>query len=140
MSDAPITTETEALEAEATDTETAEQTEGLPDWARAKLTKANKEAAGYRTKLRDAESANELQLERWRVALRAGVQPEHVEEFAKILQGNSPEELAAHAESIKTTVSQAFNTKPRATDPSQGSNGVKSTSDPKDVLTSLFKR
>lgn len=53
----------ESNEAEVEETEEAEEEnaeEGgdeLPDWAREKLTKANAEAANYRTKLREAEKA-----------------------------------------------------------------------------------
>jgi hypothetical protein len=52
-------------EAEVENTEEAEEEteeggeDSLPDWARKKLTKANTEAANYRTKLRDAEKALE---------------------------------------------------------------------------------
>lgn len=92
----------------------------LPEWARTKLTKANGEAANYRTKLREAEDklkdaksleevdeiVNTLKAEREaserallieNVALKNGLP----NELAELLKGDTRDELEAHAQKLK---------------------------------------
>lgn len=68
--------EVEPVVAEPTDEEIEEGGEELPTWAREKLTKANAEAANYRTRLRDSE------------ATVASLKEEHVTDKAAIVADN----------------------------------------------------
>ncbi|MFD6636763.1 hypothetical protein ACFWDN_13210 [Micromonospora chalcea] len=109
-------TEAEEKDDEKDDDGTAE----LPKWAREKLTKANAEAANYRTRLREVEKklseaktpedfetatkelreANvnlERQLLRERVARKAGLP----DDLAERLQGATQEELEADAKKLQ---------------------------------------
>ncbi len=91
----------------------------LPDWARTELTKVRGEAANYRTKLREAESklseaktaeeyeaaVNELktanaELERQVLVTDAARKHKLPDELAALLQGNTAEDLEAHAEKL----------------------------------------
>ena len=88
----------------------------LPDWAREKLTKANSEAARYRTALREAEAklleaktpeeftaaTGELttaisNLERENVALKFALP----DDLAELLKGETREELEEHAKKLQ---------------------------------------
>lgn len=112
---------------------TAEKNESvdvLPDWAREKLTKANNEAAKYRTEKNEAVEkakqevtdsytekveALEAQVaerdsviqetrhetEKLRAAIEAGIANDKVFTFADLLKGDNPEELKSHAEELK---------------------------------------
>lgn len=104
--------------------------EALPDWAREQLTKANREAAKYRTEKNEAVdaakaeaeaafreriegleaqiaekesegSAARTEVDRIKAALGAGISSSKVVSFAELLRGDSPEELSAHAEELK---------------------------------------
>lgn len=131
-----------------------ENVEVLPDWAREQLSKANAQAAKYRTEKKEAvekainettqsfeERVKELEaqleekdgeissgrteVEKLKAAIGAGVANDKVLAFADLLKGDSPEELASHAEELK----ELFGSEPEkpkketATDPSQGSGG-----------------
>lgn len=116
----------------------------LPKWAQDELSRARTEAAGYRTKLRDAETANgtlqtQIDAEIAKVsglttdlsdaklfglkldaALEVGVPGEHLKTFADRLRGESLEELKKDAETIKTTFGVGAAPSGRATDRSAG--------------------
>jgi hypothetical protein len=124
----------------------------LPDWAREKLTKANGEAAKYRTEKNDAVNAAKAEakaayetqiteltdkgtsltselakatsdLSKIKVALSVGIPGESAAEFADLLKGENDAELKAHAEKLKTLFGDSV--KPgRAVDPTQGANGT----------------
>lgn len=113
-------------------TETAPtNSDALPEWVRDKLTEANKEAAKYRVRakeatqqaeyeaeqkfsaqlkeLTDAKSALEADLNKTRLeaaklsaAVSVGVSGEQATEFASFLQGETPEEILASAEKAKS--------------------------------------
>lgn len=72
--------ETEEVEDETEEVEEPKPEDELPEWAREKLTKANAEAANYRTKLREAEK--------------------------KLADAKTPEELEAAREEIRTESEQ----------------------------------
>lgn len=112
-------------------TETAStSSDALPDWVREKLTEANKEAAKYRVRakeaaqqaayeaeqkfgtqlkeLSDTKAALEADLNKTRLeaaklhaAVSVGVSGEQATEFASFLQGDTPEEILASAEKAK---------------------------------------
>lgn len=153
MSDESATT-TEAT-AEVTEsaqvegTETAPQNDGaLPEWAREKLSKANSEAAKYRTRakeaaekaqfeaeerfntqlkeLTDAKAGLETELNNTRLnlvkvqaALSVGIPGESATEFAGLLQGTTEEEISSHAAKVKELFAASNKPEP-AVDPSQG--------------------
>lgn len=102
----------------------------LPDWAREKLTKANNEAAKYRTEKNEAvekakqevtesftekvealeaqvaERDSEIQsgrheVDKLRAAIDAGISNDKIFTFADLLKGENPEELKSHAEELK---------------------------------------
>ncbi|MFE7480014.1 hypothetical protein [Streptomyces sp. NPDC057552] len=102
----------------------AERSEdSLPEWARKELVKTRNEAAGYRTRLRDAEvklseakspeefeaalSEVKLQnaaLERSLLVTRVAGKFELPEILADALKGDTPEELEAHAKALRAIV------------------------------------
>jgi len=121
--------------------------EVIPEWARKKITEANNEAAKYRTEknnieaettarlkaefdaqfkaLSDEKSAilaerdtSALNYKKLNAALAAGVPGETAVKFAGLLQGSSDEELATHAEELKSMFGTP--TKIAAVDPSHG--------------------
>lgn len=125
------TQDTETAEATEAETETQEvqNVEDLPEWAQKAIEKANKEAAKYRVRARDAadevtktleakhreevESLREkyegalfesestkLRLTRQSVALEMGVPADKVAQFAERLRGESEEELRADAKEL----------------------------------------
>lgn len=126
-----------------------------PDWvpndARELITKANNQAARYRTEKNQAVEAhttalNQIQeltdkydaaekqrveamesLVKLNVALSAGVPGDRAAEFAARLVGNGEDELKADAEKLLSTFT--FGGKARATDPSQGQGDGTSVSD-----------
>lgn len=102
----------------------------LPDWAREKLTKANNQAAKYRTEKKEAvekakqevaDSLNEKiealeaqiaerdsEIEtskhdaaKLRAAIGAGIANDKLFTFADLLKGDDEDELASHAEELK---------------------------------------
>lgn len=106
------------------------ETDVLPDWAREKLTKANNEAAKYRTEKNEAvekakqetteafsekvsqleaalkEKDEQVQTERTEVeklkaAIGAGIPTDKVVTFAGLLKGETEEELVSHVEELK---------------------------------------
>lgn len=110
----------------------------LPDWAREKLTKANNEAAKYRTEkneavqkaveettatFQDKVSALEAQLqekdgeiqsgrtevEKLRATIQAGIPNDKVFTFADLLKGESEEDFVSHAEELKKLFVQEDN-------------------------------
>lgn len=119
----------ETTQVEGTETASASP-DALPEWARAQITKANNEAAKYRTKAKETEERVRFEVEseyeaqitalsderaaiaadlnaarldgmRLRAALAAGIPGESAVEFAELLKGETEEELAAHAEKVK---------------------------------------
>lgn len=134
MPDTDETTSAETTE-EATSTEATETTEDtapegdesegdskdaeLPDWAKKRLTKANSEAARYRTQVRELEARLEgvktpeeveaavAEIRAQNAALEAAIVREKVarkhelpDELAELLKGSTEEELTAHAKSL----------------------------------------
>lgn len=106
------------------------QNEVLPDWAREQITKANNQAAKYRTEKNEAvESAkaevaadfqkrveeleakiaekedevgsSRYEVDRLKVAIQAGIDSSKVISFAELLKGETSEELVSHAEELK---------------------------------------
>lgn len=111
-------------------TEQTQQTEELPEWAREQITKANKQAAKYRTERNEAVEAakaevvasfepkiEELEAQiaekdseissarhevtRVKVALQAGIDAARALSFADLLKGDNEDELRSHAEELK---------------------------------------
>lgn len=97
---------------------TEENEDTLPEWARKKLSKANSEAANYRTKLRDAEtklgtakSVEEFEAARTELTeanktLERKLLVETVgrglpDDLRALLKGETEAELKAHAEVLK---------------------------------------
>lgn len=106
--------------------ESGEDESKLPEWARSKMTKANAEAAKYRTELRTAQEAlskakSPEEFDALRVALEAKaadatksalvekVARKHKlpDELAELLKGETPEELEAHAKVLTKFVAGA---------------------------------
>ena len=110
--------------------ENTETVDVLPDWAREKLTKANNEAAKYRTEKNEAvekakqevtdsftEKVEKLEAqvaerdseiesgrretEKLRAAIEAGIANDKIFTFAELLKGDNPEEFKSHAEKLK---------------------------------------
>lgn len=102
----------------------------LPEWAREKLTKANNEAAKYRTEKNEAveaakaevtasftskieeleaqiaEAKNEgdksrHEVDRLKVTIESGIAADKALSFADLLKGNNEDELRSHAEELK---------------------------------------
>ena len=154
MSD-PASTEATTTTSETTDTAQAavipavENVESLPEWARNAITKANGDAAKYRTekndavntgkaqvtqeyevKLTEANTAHEktkadltvalLENVKLKAALANGIPGESAVEFAALLQGTNEEEIGTHAKTVKALFGKTESTD-RATDHSQGS-------------------
>ncbi|MEV7282586.1 hypothetical protein [Streptomyces sp. NPDC093111] len=107
----------------ATEAGTEAAEDGLPEWARKELVKVRNEAAGYRTRLRDAEtklsqakSPEEFEaaltevkqqnaaLERSLLVTRVAGKFELPEILADALKGDTPEELEAHAKALQALV------------------------------------
>lgn len=127
--------------------ETTQPAGDCPQWARDAITKANNEAAKYRTELRaktdehtqalaqiealtaekntltsqvsDAEKA----LLKYTVAVGSGVPGDKAADFAALLQGNDQTELRAHADSLLGLFGAPGANQQSATDPSQGQGG-----------------
>ncbi|MER8116280.1 hypothetical protein [Streptomyces sp. NPDC094031] len=115
----------------------------LPDWARKELAKVRGEAAGYRTRLRDAEtklseakSAEEFEaavtevkqqnaaLERSLVIASVARRFDLPEELAGRLRGTTPEELEADAKSLQSLLAPKVPTAlGGGLDPSEGDDG-----------------
>jgi len=123
---APATAPATAATASAVEAPVDEQTAGtaavdeLPDWARKQITKANTEAATYRTRLRDAEQklgdaktvdefqaavaevrADNERLERELLRERVARRFELPDDLAARLQGKDEAELAADAKALQ---------------------------------------
>ena len=124
----------------------AQNVSELPEWAQNELSRARNDAASYRTKLRETETARDnfektlneettkvtaLQTEvddlklnsaKFDVALEAfDVKGDQVKAFADRLRGNTPDELKADAKSVLETFGIApGKTTSRATDRSAG--------------------
>lgn len=136
------TTETPETESPAEETapsdEQSQTEDDVPEWVREKLTKANNEAAKYRTRAKEAaevarqeveseftdrvstlESERDvlksdldntrLELTKVRVALASNVSGEDALEFARLLQGETEEDLTEHAEKVKKLMASAGN-------------------------------
>lgn len=119
----------------------------LPEWARQALQKANNEAAGYRTKLRDAEAklANAKSVEEFEAArtelteankkLERELLVERVgrnlpDDLRALLRGDTEAELKAHAEVLAKYVNAAPPNLGGGLDPNdQGDDGL----DPKEI-------
>ncbi|MFI2673895.1 hypothetical protein ACH5AU_30805 [Streptomyces albidoflavus] len=117
--------------------------EGLPDWARKELAKVRGEAAGYRTRLRDAETRLEgaksteefeaaltevkqqnAELERSLVVASVARRFDLPEELAGRLRGTTPEELEADAKSLQSLLTpKAPAALGGGLDPSEGDDG-----------------
>lgn len=118
----------DAQESTASDEE--QTVDVLPDWAREKLTKANNQAAKYRTEKKeaveqakqevtdsfsekiekleaviaekDAEAAGErAEVAKLKAAIAAGIDSKKILPFAELLKGENDEELASHAVELK---------------------------------------
>jgi hypothetical protein len=123
--------------------------DSLPEWARTKLTEANREAAKYRTEKNDAVaaakvalsaeydaklteaadkyteleyklSARELDLLKLETALGLDIPSTKAKKFAALLTGTTEDEIKASAAEAKELFG-GLNTPDRPTDPSQGS-------------------
>jgi hypothetical protein len=107
-------------QADAQAGETANGSTELPEWARNQITKANAEAANYRTKLREAEqrlgsakSPGEVEtalaelrdtnatLERQLLVRDVGSKAALPDDLAELLKGSTREELEAHAKKLQ---------------------------------------
>ncbi|MGY2060516.1 hypothetical protein ACW9HQ_37110 [Nocardia gipuzkoensis] len=128
----------------------------IPVWVRKELADARSEAARYRIEKNEAlttamtaaqaavadqlNSANAekqsfadqaktatTELLKLHTAITAGVPTDKVVSFASLLQGDTAEELAAHADSVKTLLGTPVS--PSATDPTQAMGGA-SVTDP----------
>lgn len=122
-------TEVETPEVEAPAEETvvteAEPEDELPEWARTKLTKANSEAANYRTRLRETEAklAEAKTPEQFAAALAEvttknaelersvlvnGVAGKHnlPVELAELLKGDDEAALTAHAKTLQKFIAK----------------------------------
>lgn len=137
-----------SIEEEKSGEQESKKDDELPDWAREKLTKANAEAAKYRTRVKElndklkavedasgkvealtqqatdasaeAETAK-LALLKLQTALSVeGIEAKNASEFADLLQGSTEDELKAHAEKVKKLLGVS---RSRATDPTQGRSG-----------------
>lgn len=102
----------------------------LPQWARDQITKANNEAAKYRTEKNEAveaakarvaeefngkfaeleaqlneakqgESSARLEVLKLKAAINAGIASDKAVQFADLLKGENEEELVSHAEQLK---------------------------------------
>lgn len=117
--------ETPEVEAPAEETVVTEPEDELPEWARTKLTKANSEAANYRTRLRETEAklaeaktpeqfaaalaevtAKNAELER--SVLVNGVAGKHnlPAELAELLKGDDEAALTAHAKTLQKFIAK----------------------------------
>ena len=118
------------------------------DWlspeARELVSRANNEAAGFRTQLRakteehtaalaeterlagektaaeERAAAAEKALLKYRVAIGTGMAPDGADTFAALLQGNDETELKAHADQLLGVFGKPTHNQQNATDPSQG--------------------
>lgn len=160
MSDEAVNETTETTEVATEDT--------VPEWVREKLTKANNEAAKYRTKakeaaqqaqfeadekysaqlsaLTDEKAAIAAELEnarlehlKFKTALSVGIPGESASEFADLLKGTTEEEVLAHAEKVKELFG-ASNKPARATDPTQGLDGGNATAQSAGAMLANFIR
>ncbi|ERB55492.1 hypothetical protein N806_31220 [Rhodococcus sp. P27] len=131
---------------QSADTQTVDS---LPEWAREKLTKANNEAAKYRTEKNDAVnaakaavtqefetklaeaqakhdeltgklSARELELIKLRTALDLDIPSKAADKFASLLQGTNEDEIKSAAQDAKALFGSLVSND-RPTDPTQGS-------------------
>lgn len=103
--------------------ESASEEEALPDWARKELAKVRGEAAGYRTRLRDAETklsgakspedfeaaladvkAKNAELEHSLVVATVARKFDLPEALAGRLRGTTPEELEADAKALQSLI------------------------------------
>lgn len=116
---------------DTTDTQSTEQNDVLPDWARDKITKANNEAAKYRTEKNDAVEAakaevtetftskiealeaqiaerdtdltgSRTEVERLKATIEAGIPHDKAFSFAALLKGDDAEQLKSHADELKS--------------------------------------
>ncbi|NWF28242.1 hypothetical protein HW130_18540 [Streptomyces sp. PKU-EA00015] len=106
--------------------ESSSSEDELPDWARKELAKVRNEAAGYRTRLRDAETklseaktpeeveaaladvkAKNAELERSLVVATVARKFDLPAELAGRLQGATPEELEADAKALQALLTPA---------------------------------
>lgn len=163
MSDEAVNETTEETTTEVTNTE-----ETIPEWVREKLTKANNEAAKYRTKAKDAAQQAQFEAEekfgpqikaltdektalavelenarlehtKFKAALSVGIPGESASEFADLLKGSTEEEILAHAEKVKELFGAS--SKPaRATDPTQGLDGGNATAQSAGAMLANFIR
>jgi ATPase subunit of ABC transporter with duplicated ATPase domains len=154
--------------AEVTTTEVTNTEDTVPEWVREKLTKANNEAAKYRTKAKEAAQQAQFEAEekfsaqiaaltdekaaavaelenarleatKLKAALSVGIPGESASEFADLLKGTNEEEILAHAEKVKELFGASV--KPaRATDPTQGLDGGNATAQSAGAMLANFIR
>lgn len=112
-------TDTAVTETEETESTVDDQEDSLPEWARKKLTKANTEAANYRSRLRavekqlaEAQTPEQVEaavaelktanarLERDLLVEKVARQHKLPDDLAARLQGNTLEELTADAKAL----------------------------------------
>lgn len=133
------TPETEPPAGETAPSDEQSQSEDdMPEWGRKELEKVRNEAAKYRTRAKEAAEAarqeveseftdrvatleserdvlkndldnTRLELTKVRVALASNVSGEDALEFARLLQGETEEELTEHAEKVKKLMNSAGN-------------------------------
>lgn len=123
------TTTGEQTEADSDRGEQPDSVDSLPKWARDRLSKANNEAARYRTGLRDAEAKlagaktpeqfeaavaelrdGNARLERELLVERVARKAELPQELAELLQGDTEDELKAHADKLRKFAAPATQT------------------------------
>ena len=139
-----------------TETLSGESVDSLPDWAREKLTKANNEAARYRTErntaveeakaaltaehtvaleaataatgeVQDKLTRSELDLAKIKAVLGLEVPIDKVLSIAELVKGDTEDEVKAHAQSVAGLFAGgAVAPVVRATDPSIGTGAVAS--------------
>lgn len=139
----------------------------LPEWGRRAISEANAEAAKYRLKAQTAadeavaktkaeydaqikalaEEKTSIAGERdkavtgltkLQVAIAAKVPGEQAVDFAELLQGSTKEELAAHAEKLRSMFGTGASA--RATDPSQGLGGGGSVKSPDALFAAMVQK
>lgn len=139
----------ETAPAENTEAAPEATEEVLPEWAREKLTKANNEAAKYRTRAKEAaqQAAYEAEekftaqlkelsdekaalaaelheartsAQKFQAAISVGIPGESAAEFADLLKGENEEEFVAHANKLKEMFGTPEKSTTRFVDKSQG--------------------
>jgi hypothetical protein len=152
---------TEPTAASATEPKTVEE---LPKWAQEHIRSVRDEAAASRVKATEAKAAGaaeatealtaklaeiekdrdtfkgtaeqlDLQLTKYKTAVKVGVPGEQIETFAGLLQGGTAVEIETHATQVRALMGTS--TPVAATDPTAGRSGTPAAS-PQDKLSAAF--